>query len=275
MSARAFAPAHISGFFLPRITGKHETSGSLGAGICLSEGITAEAEIADTPGISFNNKPFYCKPVEEALLSLTEKPLKITLTSTLPLGAGFGLSGACTLAALIAANQVLDRHLLLGEIAKLAHTSEVRNRTGLGDVAAQSTGGVVIRLRPGMPPATERIPAGTLPVSWAYFKGISTEDVLEDAALQRQIVKSGREALKNLLQKPTLENLMIQSKRFTEQAGLASSQVLDAIEAAEAKRIPAAQAMLGDTVFALGEKVFCEYRYSGTGLINHTGAILL
>jgi pantoate kinase len=277
MKSKAFAPAHISGFFIPKITGSVERSGSLGAGICLSDGVTAEVIKAQTASITLNGEPFHCKPLEDALLLLTEQPLKISLTSTVPIGAGFGISGACILAALLAANQLLEIGFTKNQLAQIAHRAEVSNKTGLGDIPAQITGGIVIRLRQGVPPysRTDQIPAGNTPLSWACFKEISTKEILENATLQRQIIKSGRRALKNLLQKPTLENLMLQSKKFTEEIEIASREVVDAIEAAEATGITAAQAMLGDTVFALGEKVFSEYQHSGTSLINHTGAIQL
>ncbi|RZB29153.1 MAG: pantoate kinase [Candidatus Argoarchaeum ethanivorans] len=273
----AFAPAHISGFFIPKITKKPEESGSLGAGVCLDAGIIAEASFSDTTRILLNNKPFECSPLVDAIHLLTDAPLKIKLNSAVPIGTGFGASGASTLASVVAANQLQDINLTRNQLAQIAHTAEVINRTGLGDVPAQITGGLVIRLKESVPPRNkiDKILTPPISVSWVSFKNISTKKILEDDTLQKQIVTSGENALKNLIRKPTVENFMIQSNKFTNEVNLASSHVLDAIEAVRAKGYTAAQAMLGDTAFAIGKNVFSEYEHAGTSLVNHTGATLL
>ncbi|RZN15187.1 MAG: hypothetical protein EF812_03275 [Methanosarcinales archaeon] len=273
----AFAPAHISGFFIPKITKKPEESGSFGAGVCLSEGIIAEASFSDTTRILLNNKPFECSPLVDAIHTLTDAPLEIKLNSTVPFGAGFGASGASTLTSVVAVNQLQDTNLTRNQLAQIAHTAEVINRTGLGDVPAQITGGIVIRLKEGVPPYNkiDKILTPLISISWVSFKNISTKEILEDDTLQKQIAISGENALKNLILKPTVENFMIQSNKFTSEVNLASSHVLDAIEAARAKGYIAAQAMLGDTAFAIGKNVFNEYEHAGTSLVNHTGARLV
>ncbi|NMG83121.1 MAG: hypothetical protein GIS02_02815 [Methanosarcinales archaeon] len=273
----AFAPAHISGFFIPKITKKPEESGSLGAGVCLDDGIIAEASFSNTTRILLDNKPFECSPLVDAIHTLTDAPLKIKLNSTVPFGAGFGASGASTLASVVAANQLQNVNLTRNQLAQIAHTAEVINRTGLGDVAAQTTGGIAIRLKEGVPPRNkiDKILTGKIQVSWVSFKNISTKKILEDDTLQKQIATSGETALKNLICKPTIENFMIQSNKFTNEVNLASNHVLDAIEAARAKGYTAAQAMLGDTAFAIGKNVFSEYEHAGTSLISHTGATLI
>ncbi len=273
----AFAPAHISGFFIPKITKKPEESGSLGAGVCLDDGITAEASFSNTTRILLDNKPFECSPVIDAIHTLTDAPLKIKLNSTVPFGAGFGASGASTLASVVAANQLQNVNLTKNQLAQIAHRAEVINRTGLGDIPAQITGGIVIRLKEGVPPHNkiDKILTGKTQISWVSFKNISTKKILEDDTLQKQIVTSGENVLKNLICKPTIENFMIQSNKFTNEVNLASNHVLDAIEAARAKGYMAAQAMLGDTAFAIGKNVFSEYEHAGTSLISHTGATLI
>ncbi len=273
----AFAPAHISGFFIPKITKKPEESGSLGAGVCLDDGITAEVSFSNTTRILLNNKPFECSPLIDAIHTITDAPLKIKLNSTVPFGAGFGASGASTLASVVAANQLQNVNFTRNQLAQIAHTTEVINRTGLGDIPAQITGGIVIRLKEGVPPHNkiDKILTRLISVSWVSFKNISTKKILEDDTLQKQIAASGENALKNLISRPTIENFMIQSNKFTGEVNLASNHVLDAIEAARANGYTAAQAMLGDTAFAIGKNVFSEYEHARTSLISHTGATLL
>ncbi|MHC1572323.1 MAG: pantoate kinase [Methanosarcinales archaeon] len=274
---RAFAPSHITGFFVPVIRESALESGSLGAGICLNDGVVAEvvrdAASMDETRVTLSGKPFHSPPLSDALLELTSEPLKVDLHLDIPLGAGFGASGASILAALHAANDALGLNLSHNEITLRAHRAEVAWRTGLGDVIAQTTGGVVLRIREGAPPhgRVTQIPAENVPVSWAFFQEISTATVLEDTDAQKRISLAGRSCLKRLIERPSLKNLMIESRRFTCEVGLASESVIDAIESAEARGVVAAQAMLGDTVFAIGEDIFSEYKNSGTSLIDKRG----
>ena len=64
--------------------------------------------------------------------------------------------------------------------------------------------------------------------------------------------EAGDAALKELLKRPTLQDFMRLSRRFTVQSGLASDWALDAIEAVEAAGGMASMIMLGDAVFAFG-----------------------
>jgi pantoate kinase len=81
---------------------------------------------------------------------------------------------------------------------------------------------------------------------------ISTREVLSDQSIMSSINEAGRAALKDLLKRPTLEEFMRLSRRFTVQTGLASSWALDMIEAVEAEGGRASMIMLGDAVYAFG-----------------------
>ena len=275
--ARAFAPSHITGFFIPVLRESAVESGSLGAGLCMNDGVVAEVAPQDKTRVTLNGEPFHLVPLTDALLELTSKPLQVDLRLDIPLGAGFGASGAAILATLYAANHMLGLNLTCDKIAVKAHKAEVIGKTGLGDVVAQIIGGVVVRVKEGIPPHGKvvQIPTGSIPISWACFGEISTAAILEDVAAQKRIVRAGRSSLKKLLDRPTLENFMLESRQFTDKVGLANESVIDAIEAAEARGVVAAQAMLGNTVFAIGENFFSEFENSGTSLITHTGAVLL
>jgi pantoate kinase len=136
----------------------------------------------------------------------------------------------------------------------VAHVAEVTNRTGLGDVIGQNTGGLVIRLKPGAPGIgqVDRIPVPPLKVDYVVRGPISTKDILSDQTAMKAINMAGKAALKDLLKRPTLRDFMLLSRRFTAQSGLASDWALDAIEAVEASGGMASMIMLGDAVFAIG-----------------------
>ena len=58
-----------------------------------------------------------------------------------PLGAGFGTSGAAALSLALALNEALSLGLSKIEAAQLAHVAEVECKTGLGTVIAETFGG--------------------------------------------------------------------------------------------------------------------------------------
>ena len=142
----------------------------------------------------------------------------------MPLGAGFGASGAGALGAAYALNAYFDLGLTANGAAAIAHTAEVSNRTGLGDVIAQDTGGLVIRIEAGAPGLgiVDRIPVQPLKISYVVRGPISTKEVLSDQKTMQEINCAGEAALKELLRRPTLKDFMLLSRRFASQIGIAS-----------------------------------------------------
>jgi pantoate kinase len=168
----------------------------------------------------------------------------------LPVGGGFGASGAGAFSTALALNQALGLGKAYNELSYAAHVAEVRNRTGLGDVAGMTLGGVVIRLAPGTPFTLDRIPSAPRDIYCVHFGPISTKSVLSDPKEKALINEAGKKCLKELLRKPTFEHFMRLSRKFSVDTGLISPKSLDAIEAVEAFDGMASMAMLGDTVFS-------------------------
>src|SRR3990170_3198834 len=65
------------------------------------------------------------------------KKVSVNIESPLPLGCGFGISGAATLATLYALKNYFDIEISYMDLAKIAHKSEIENKTGLGTIATQ------------------------------------------------------------------------------------------------------------------------------------------
>ncbi len=245
-SVSAFAPAHITGFF---VICEHENPalmGSLGCGVTLGSGVLTSA-IAPGPDTMSCNVPV----VQSVVSRLTSRSCLVRSRSDIPIGAGFGASGAYALGAAIALNRALSLNLTAGQLTRVAHIAEVENGTGLGDVVAQSLGGVVIRRTPGASARLDRIYTDEKDVFWVVFDKISTKELLEDRSTANRINPAGMDSLRELLKKPTFENFMRQSKRFAVETGLMSDAVSDAVQAVEAAGGMASQAMLGDAVFAI------------------------
>jgi pantoate kinase len=248
--ASAFVPGHITGFFSAHRTDDPNATGSRGAGITLSDGVEVTVDPAGDAGLTLNGRAVDVAPVEKVLDELGVEAT-VDATTPLPIGAGFGVSGAFALGAAFAANAAVSRTHTENELIAAAHRAEVESGTGLGDVVAQARGGVPVRLEPGAPGHGELdgVPARSR-VEYVTFGDLSTETVLSGDTTR--LSRAGERALAGLLDEPTLPRLMAESRRFAEDAGLLTDRVTEAVAAVTDAGGEASMAMLGETVFALG-----------------------
>ncbi|MBE0522189.1 MAG: GHMP kinase [Candidatus Methanoperedenaceae archaeon] len=276
-SSKAFAPAHISGIFIICTDTDPLLSGSMGAGICLESGAITAVTPHNETTIHINGFESGAPTTLSAIRSLTDTPVLVETELGVPHGCGFGTSGAGALSSVLAANDVLSLNLTLNEVAEAAHTAEITNMTGLGDVAGQAFGGVSIRKKPGISESNiEKIPCSDETISWVSFGEISTRSVLSDEMKKRAINSAGKKRLRELMEKPTLSNFFIQSCKFATEIQLMSPKVKDAIEAVESAGGLASQAMLGSTVFAINDSgALSEFGHVHESRISNTGAHLL
>lgn len=256
ISAKAYAPGHITGFFQIHEHEDPHHKGSTGCGIVLNGGVTTEVKVGksvEKSEIFLNGKRVEGKTTRTVLNMITDVPVRVKSWAEIPVGCGFGASGAGALGAAYALNRALSLNQTAKNLTEYAHVAEVVNRSGLGDIAAQSNGGVVIRLRPGGPffGTVDRIPTSEARVFCIVLGEISTGSVLSDEAATGKINAAGKAAMTELLERPTLENFMLQAKGFASKTGLLSDRARDVIEAVDATGGFASQAMLGDTVFAV------------------------
>ena len=251
---KAWVPSHITGFFAAKRQDDPQKSGSIGCGLALALGATTTIETSPKTEIVLNGQVSEAPVSRYVVDRLARSPVRVKTELDMPLGAGFGASGAGALGCAYALNAHFDLGLTANQAAAVAHVAEVTNRTGLGDVIGQNTGGLVMRLKPGAPGIgqVDRIPVPPLVVDYVVRGPISTKEVLSDQAMMKAVNTAGEAALKDLLKRPTLRDFMLLSRRFTVQAGLASDWALDAIEAVEAAGGMASMIMLGDGIFAFG-----------------------
>lgn len=248
--ATAFVPGHVTGFFSAHPDDDPAKAGSRGAGLTLTDGVTVTVQPGESTAIRLDDESIDVTPVTTVLETL-DVTARVTAESELPLGAGFGVSGALSLGTALAANQVFDRRLSVNELVTIAHGAEVQAGTGLGDVVAQAHGGVPIRLEPGAPAynALDQIPARAR-VEYVSFGELSTADVLSGDTDTLSL--AGKRALSRVVEEPTLASFVYASRRFSREAELVTPGVRAAIEDVTAVDGQAAMAMLGDTVFAFG-----------------------
>jgi len=253
----AFCPGHISGYFR-RVEGKSiADTGSVGAGLVVSEGVTATATPSEKRSIRV-----ICRDAKGNVLSTAhDSPplssvmdrLGITVAveteCRLPIGAGFGLSAAALLATLTALDRLFALRLTPHDIAALAHEAEVTHRTGLGDVAACQGGGRVVRHGPGIDARIDRTWDLAGPVYLVSFGPIHTPSVLGSPEQMDRVAAAFPAAMPK-----NPEDFFRLSRQFTLDSGLATPEVLEVLALCGKERVPAAMTMLGNGIFASGGK---------------------
>jgi len=255
VSVTAFCPGHISGYF-KRVHGTSiEETGSIGAGIVISRGVTATVQKADETSIVVNHVTHTGEretvaqesPVLSSVISELDITASVVTECTLPIGAGFGLSAAALLATLTALNQLYDLHMTGHQIAQIAHNAEVTHRTGLGDVAACQNGGWVVRRGPGVDAVIERQFEEAMPIFAVSFGPIHTPTVLGSQEQMDRVTAAFP------IQSPkTLPELFRISRQFAQDSGLITREVQEVLERCAEHGVPASMTMLGNGVFACG-----------------------
>jgi pantoate kinase len=253
----AFCPGHISGYFRRIVGDSVAATGSIGAGIVISEGVTATVAPADSTSVSVDRKDETGNlihhspgsPPLEYVLGTLGVTVAVTTECHLPIGAGFGLSAAALLATLTAVNQCCTLDLSPHDIAALAHEAEVIHKTGLGDVAACQGGGRVVRSGPGIDAGITRSFDLPEPLYAVSFGPISTPSVLGSPDQMERVAA----AFPPCLPKDAGDFFRI-SRLFAEKSGLLTKEAGAVIRTCADNDIPASMTMLGNGVFAYGQK---------------------
>lgn len=142
------------------------------------------------------------------------------------------------------------------DLVNAAHRADILTKGGLGDVVAQSRGGIEMRLAPGIPPYGE---VHTVPVNLdappqvAYLivgDPIDTSSVLGSPVKRKKINETGESALKGLLEDPNPRKLLRESSQFSRLSKLQSMEVRGALMEVQ-DHADASQIMIGNSVFAL------------------------
>ena len=278
--AAAFCPGHITGLFeIHDANPDPLRRGSRGAGFSLAQGAVTYVEVAPADSmrveIVIDKEPqpddgatvtrdtvitMLKEAVRDAKVPLNRDApkghrarihVRVVTELQLPVSQGFGMSAAGALSSGLA----LGRALRMGrsEAMKAAHTAEVSNRTGLGDVVGAALGGFEMRTAPGVPPygaLTNFIGYGEAVICVVGGK-LLTRDVLGDATKRQHVNEAGGRALAELQKSPMLETFLEQSQRFARESGLLTPELERAMHAAS-QHGHASMSMLGNSLFAFG-----------------------
>lgn len=258
MKIRAFAPASISCLFEIVDHKDPRWMGSRGVGFTLKEGVTVEVTSAKKTETFFNKKRVRISAVSDVVTSLTTNPVKVSISSLLPIGYGFGISGACALATALAVNKLYRLQKSAKELAVIAHTADAKNKTGLGDVENQYKGGFFVRYEPSSYFSANRIPIKNISVYCKWFSPKSTHNILSDKAKKLSINKAASDALKQVkalsFKKNPVElfsEIINISERFTYESSLLTDRrVKRTIETIKSQGGNASMIMVGNGVFS-------------------------
>jgi len=267
--AKAFAPSHITGFF--QIFDEQKDAlhiGSRGAGVSLSRGIETVVKVQKARensvhvviNGSVSGSAQVSRQVVDTFLSRLEElsgfQIDVEHHVEVPIGAGFGTSGAAALSLALALNEVFGLGMSRTQAAQVAHTAEVECKTGLGTVIAETFGGLEIRVEAGAP-GVGKIERLLVPkdvaVACLVFGPLSTRKCLTDESIRTRINDFGGEMVDRLVENPTSESFMRISREFAEHVGLITDRVREVLNAADKTGVVCSMPMFGESVFTLSE----------------------
>ncbi len=251
MSITVFVPAHITGFFTIENNPNPLKRGSCGAGFLLDKGVKTTVKKSEIFKANVNQGT-------DIIINLvlkhfrSDETFEITQDIQLPIGAGFGTSAASALGLSLALNEFLDHGYSLIECGQIAHEVEVSLGGGLGDVIAQTAGGLVLRTKPGAPGIGEvKSFHEDIYIGAKTFGAIDTSSIIGDEFHQINIRKIGRKCLDEFTKDQSISNFLDLSYDFSLKTGLMTGQVRSLVDYFNSRNdiLGSSMAMLGNTVF--------------------------
>lgn len=227
--------------------------GSVGIGCTVDKGVIVRIKSQSTTSIYFNETPVQLPTITSVVNSLTKEPVVVQIESELPLGYGFGISGAGTLACAFALNKLFKLGKNRLELTKIAHVAEIINRTGLGSVGTQITGGFLFKTSPGLPVKAAKLPLLGKKVYAVVIDKLETPSILKDKKRLKKINQAADFALEKIrqLENFTLEDIIDIAYIFAKKSGfLTNSKTFSLIKNIIDSGGHATMAMLGEVVIS-------------------------
>lgn len=246
--------------------------GSVGIGCTINKEVAVKTEPASCTKIFFNDRKINFPTVKYACQQLAQEPIQINITSPLPLGYGFGISAASTLACLFAINKQLELKKRRRQLVKIAHCAEIVNKTGLGSVTTQVIGGFLLKNFPGIQPAFTKLPFEGKTIYATIIDKLETPSILKDKKVLKCVNKAADHALQKIkeLKSPSLEEIFDISLEFCQKSTLLSDKkVIYVIDKIKKEGGHATMAILGKVVLSdVKPKLNNGYRIKELRVIN-------
>lgn len=238
--AYSFSPASISSFFSPHIVDDPLKCGAIGGGFPLNIGVKVVVKLEESSSgfllKSRINGENFDSFIVRKVLDLLRIPrdlnyiIEIDQFIDVPIGCGYGTSGASALAVTMALCKVLNIKMTFISMAKIAHLVDYYCGTGLGTVSgiSGSVGGTRLIISPGGPgyAIVDKIfiPKDCYIVSIA-LNPIDKGDVLKNPNKLSYIEFLGKITLHNILNDPSIDNFFKCCKDFAFKAGFMTSRL--------------------------------------------------
>jgi pantoate kinase len=268
----AFSPGGISSFFeicdmdskgkpisdLGRI-------GSRGGGFVIDKGVHTKVKLEEAKtnliNVFINGRlatdAGTTRTAAESILVKTPKKYKVTINHRIeiPIGAGFGSSAGGALGTALALSEALNLKLTYNQLGRIAHSAEIKCKTGLGTVGPIMMGGCILTVEPGGPGigVIDRIPVSYgFSVVTGTFGPTATKQILSSAEKRHEVNRWGKKTLENILNEPSLENFLCCCLEFAEKTGFMTERVKELVQLAKrAGAVGIAQNMVGEAVHAI------------------------
>ena len=267
MEAKAFCPAHITGFFTAHLDDNQdslENLGSMGAGFSINQGVTTKVTIQRMKDqksnfkITTNGYQSDKTDVSEYVLNeflklgdFSKNFFEIEHNISIPVGYGLGSSSAVALSLSYALDQALQTKLEKTIIGKIAHNAEVNCKTGLGDVLASYHGGFEIRVKAGAPGIghVEKISTEKISIIMICFSPISTNKFIKERL--SQINGLGGKMVNQLLETKDYEHFQDMSLEFARYVDVMTPRIQKIVEELSSNNIKCGIALFGETIFSM------------------------
>lgn len=268
MKCEAFCPAHVTGFFKAELgnfeNSKLENMGSLGAGFSIQDGVTTTVNVKPfenektnfkikVSGYQSNNLQVSEFVINEFMKLIPGNNYFIDVQHkiSVPVGYGFGCSGAVALSLALALNQALDTKLSQTKIGQIAHIAEISCKTGLGDVLASYHGGFEIRTKIGAPGIghVEKITTDYNQVIMICFSPISTKQFLDEKL--SSINGLGEKMVNKFIISKDPDHFQDMSVEFAKYVEVMTPKMNLVIHDLQKNGIKCGVALFGETIFTL------------------------
>ena len=268
--AKAFCPAHVTGFFKAHLEDEQnnfENLGSMGAGFSIKQGVTTQVKIStknnqkshfkiSTKGYQ-SDKTDISEYVLNEFLKLdkfSDKFFDIKHEISIPVGYGLGSSSAVALSLSYALDQALQTRLDKTKIGQIAHNAEVNCKTGLGDVLASYHGGFEVRVKAGAPGIgnVEKISTDKISIIMICFSPISTNKFIKEKL--SQINGLGGKMVNRLLESKNYEHFQDMSLEFANYVNVMTPRMQKLVDEFTKNNLKCGVALFGETIFSMISK---------------------
>ncbi|MCS7127680.1 MAG: hypothetical protein N3E36_00135 [Sulfolobales archaeon] len=270
-------PAGLSGFFAPHITNELATTGAIGGGLVLDEGVLVELNVVSSASRETLVENYINGSRVESCIAnyVTAKIFReagvdsyrviVKQLVRVPIGGGYGTSAASALAIAVALAKALGIRRTLKWIAEVAHEADIVCKTGLGTVVGilNQGYGIVIVKRPGGPFYTNVdhvLLDNSITAFTAFYKPISKAELLSQHDLLSSVRSIGLSTLKKIVRDPCPENFMKSCLEFSLKTGLLQGKLRNIVLEVNKLRgvIGASMNMIGEGLYGLVEKEYLD-----------------